>query len=288
MPQTEKYLKPEDDGLPCRPAKPYVHYKLKALEVYLTMVNTAMRDKWPKRRYIDLQAGPGKNQIGGAIVLGSPLISLTIPHPATHFIFNELDPQLCNALRQRVSASELQDQVTIFQADLNEIVGQICDEISAGDRRASASGKWSSLNVAFLDPEGLELHWQTVERLAQMSRMDLIITFPTGGLLRTIGRGYLERVDEFFGTTGWRSVYDQSRSWPRRALIDFYRQNLEKFGYHIDIDRDLPRDYIAVNNSRNAQVYSLIFASKHPLADKFWRQAAKSVQPRKLPGFELE
>lgn len=284
------YLQAVEDGLPMRRSQSYALRKLKALEFYLAAANTAIHEgKWAGRYFIDLQAGPGKNRIGSTVALGSPLIALLAPHPATRFFFNELNPTMHQALTERVSASPLRDRVTLYQADANEIVHVVIDEIQKEDRTARLRGKWSVLNFAFLDPEGLELDWSTVSALARMKRMDLIINFSTGGLLRAIGKGHFEAVDRFFGTAKWREVYDENKgpNTRRKALIDFYRHNLEKFGYQIiNIDQGPGGEYIPVQNSKNVQVYSMIFASKHPLGSELWGQAAKSVQPPKLPGFE--
>jgi three-Cys-motif partner protein len=278
----ENFLLPEPDGLQTRTSQDYVFYKLNSLTFYLKVTNTAMRDKWRNRYYIDLESGPGKNTVGSEIILGSPLIALTAEFPATHFWLNELDATANTALEQRVSASPLRERVEIFQRDVNEVVSSVCSEINKRDR---ISG---SLNIAFLDPEGLELQWTTVEQLARITRMDLIINFSTGGLFRSIGKGYEQVVDLFFGTPAWRKIYrpNDNPVSKRRALIDFYRQRLESFGYHIDIDPNLGGNDIAVNNSKNAQVYSMIFASKHELGAKFWKAAAKSVKPPMLPGFD--
>lgn len=265
-----------------RQSQEYAKYKLKALSFYLEVTNTAMRDKWPIRYYIDLQAGPGKNKIGNSVLLGSPLIALTSPYPATHIRVNELDPQLNKALQQRVHASPYADRVRIYQEDANKVVQDICDEISNPDINRA------SLNIAFLDPEGIELAWTTVEQLAKINRMDLIINFSTSGLVRAIGAGHVDAVNRFFGTDRWKEV-DNTSDDPvkrRRSLIDFYRSRLEVFNYKIEIDPNLGGNDIAVNNSKNSQVYSMIFASKHELGEKFWRKAAKSVKPPKLPGFD--
>ena len=86
----ENFLLPYDDGLAMRRSNNYARYKLKALEIYIEITNTAMKDKpWRDRYYIDLQAGPGKNIIGGSIVLGSPLVALTTKYPFTQYCLNE-------------------------------------------------------------------------------------------------------------------------------------------------------------------------------------------------------
>lgn len=279
----EKFLLPEDDGLVCRASQPYAIEKLKAVYTYINIMTTSMRNKpWRARFYIDLQAGPGKNKIGSQYHLGSPLIALTTEHSFTHYRFNEWDDENNSVLRQRVDASPLKEKVNIYQQDVNKVVFEICAEIDRIDNSRDFANMWSSLNLAFLDPEGLELHWETVERLAKIRKMDMIINFSTSGILRNIGKGNLEIVNTFFGTEAWQQSYrpTANATAKRRILIDFYLQRLQQFGYHTDVDPD-----IVFKNSNNVQVYSLIFASKNELGDKFWQQAAKEAKPPKLPGF---
>lgn len=228
MQQTPILLEPEDDGLLMRPSKPYAQYKLRALEHYLTMTNNAMHNKpWIKRYYIDLEAGPGKNRIGNSIVLGSPLIALKAPNPPDRFIFNELKKKAHQALTQRVTSSPLRERISVFQADANDIVDQVCNEIAEQDRIADLKTSesirvWSAFNIAFLDPEGLEIDWETISKLAQLKKMDLIINFSTSGVRRSIGRGNLQAVDRFFGTPDWRHVLEQPGSHMKRGtLIEF-------------------------------------------------------------------
>ena len=281
------YLEPKDDGLEIRETPAYVQYKLTALATYITLTNNSMKDKnWRARQYIDLFAGPGKNKIGSSIVLGSPLIALTLENPFTHYQLNEMDSQSRTVLEQRVSASPFKERVRIYQKDANEIITHICTEIQSNDR--VRDGRWSTLNVAFLDPEGLELEWRTVEALARMAKMDLIINFSTMGLLRNIEAGNHAIINRYMGTDEWKSIYSPSAnaSYQRRALIDFYLSQLTKFGYNVEIDPNLGGDDIAVKNSNNGQVYSLIFASKNPLGDKFWKASVKKSTPPRLPGFD--
>jgi three-Cys-motif partner protein len=285
--QPNNYLLPELDGLITRQSHQYAEYKFKALETYLAIFNKSMRDKpWRNRYYIDLQAGPGKNHIGSQILLGSPLIALTANHPSTQFRFNELEDTNYQALHTRIAASPLQSQVKLYQADANVIVNTICAEIEQDDFHF-VEGKWGTLNIAFLDPEGLELNWSTIERLAKIGKMDLIINFSTSGVLRSVGKNLDDKLDQFFGNQVWRKV--DSKASPdqrRRDFINIYLSSLKKFGYHIEIDPSFRRGTIPVNNSKNVQIYSLIFASKNPLGQKFWNESAKLTLPPRLPGFD--
>ncbi|MBL8134884.1 MAG: three-Cys-motif partner protein TcmP [Anaerolineae bacterium] len=284
----EQYLLPVRDDLPLRRAEPHSLYKFVALETYLHITDIAMVNKpWRARYFIDLQAGPGKNDMAGEIRLGSPLIALTSPRPADEFRLNEMKAANADALEKRVATSPLADHVKIYRSDANVIVDEICRELRDVNSRQIPE-KHSTFNIAFLDPEGLELKWATVEKLAQFYVMDLMINFSTGGLVRAIGGGNTNSVDEFFGSAGWRSVIapSQSRAQRRAALIEFYLDRLRKFGYQVEIDPEFHhQQVIQVKNRKNVEVYCMIFASKHPLGADFWKKAAKITKPPRLPGF---
>lgn len=241
-----------------------------------------MRQKdWSGLHYIDLQAGPGKNDIGGNILLGSPLLAMTLEHPFTRYHFNEMDPVLADALKIRVQASPLRERVSLHQGDLNEVVHTVCDQIEMLNQTARAQGRWGVLAVAFVDPEGLEVEWKTIARLARLSRMDLIINFSTSGIVRLEGASHYSRIDTFMGDSDWQNGFQGDPVRRRRHLIDHYRKKLIGYGYQIDLEETEHHD-ISFRNTKNTEVYSLIYASKHPLGDKFWRQVRKTLdeQPR--------
>jgi len=274
-----RYLQPVDDGLPMRSGQSYALAKLKVVELYLKIAMTAMRDKpWRATYYLDLQAGPGKNRIDDAVELGSPLISLTCPVPFTNYRFNEGNIEMADALRKRVNASPIRERAVIRQTDVNQAVFEFCDEIKRRDVEF-IKGRWPCFNIAFLDPEGLELHWPTIEQLASVNRMDLIINFSTGGLNRTYSR-LPELGDKFFGTDKWRRVLSESDSATdrRRKWIDFYLERLQELGYRKQINDSAE---IVARNSRNVQVYTIIFASKNDRGLDLWQAAVRSAeQPR--------
>lgn len=285
------YLLPQADGLAMRESNEYAKDKLRILEAYIDRFETSMRKKhWRARYFVDLQAGPGKNRFpDGNVMLGSPLIALTTEHPFTHYRFVELDSENCDALEMRVSTSDLRDRVKIMRGDCNVWVDEIVQEIRALDKQW-IEGQWSSLNLAFLDPEGMELRWETVEKLGRMNRMDLIITFPTGGIIRTarvmLKRGEGTLLDDFFGTREWREVYAEVEhkhvTQRRRVIIDYYKSRLAPLGYNVVVDPDIVAERIFANK-RRTQVYSLIFASKDKLGDEFWQDVLRQIdQPRLL------
>ena len=157
-------------------------------------------------------------------------------------------------------------------------------EIAQCDKKF-IKGVLSCLNLAFLDPEGLELEWKTIERLAQMKRMDLIIHYSQNGLTRNLDKSYATTkdtvVDAFFGDRNWRDVYKSALSkresiGVHRALIDYYKSKLSSLGYVVINDsEEIAHEPLIRNTQRNAPLYRLLFASKHPLGNKIWNEVTK-------------
>ena len=170
----EAYLQPQDDGLPIREFGPWVAEKLDYLKRYIDVFETSMRKKWSTRHYIDLFAGTGKCicRKTRQVYLGSPLLSLTTKHPFTDYFFVDSDPDCILDLQQRCSASSLNERIRFTVDDANRVAGKIVEQIQGVP----------SLNLAFLDPDGLELRWETVATLAQIEKLDLIIHYSQMGL----------------------------------------------------------------------------------------------------------
>jgi len=276
-------LQPQDDGLPMRSSGSWVAEKLDYLERYINIFETSMHDKpWRKRHYIDLFAGLGKCVTKtGSIYLGSPLLSLTTPYPFTDYFFVDVNSDNIDILQRRCSVSSLHDRVQYFVDDSNLVVQEIVERVLAVDHEY-IPGEWSSLNLAFIDPDGLELQWETVATLAQPHTMDLIIHYPQGGLNRYMGRAFREErqtvVDRFFGGTEWRTIYEkwqikQTGHGIHRLLMDHYKEKLQDLGYKETFrDDEIGDEPLIRNAEKDAPLYRLLFASKHPLGHDFWHK----------------
>ncbi len=129
-----------------------------------------MKSKWPQRIFIDLFAGPGKNQVETTeeIFLGSPLLALLAKYPFVKYYYSDLNSENVAALKQRCIATPHSDLVQIYPKDANKIVSTIVADIKQYYPH--------SLCLAFLDPEGLELEWSTIVALGSL-RCDLIIHY---------------------------------------------------------------------------------------------------------------
>lgn len=276
-----QYLQPQEDGLALRPSGPWVAEKLDYLERYINIFETSMRDKsWRRRNYIDLFSGPGKCIVDGTrtVYLGSPLLAVTTQYPFTNYYFVDQNRQNIEVLQERCSVSSISDQIESLVGDSNAVARQIVDEIVSVDQQRMP-GRYSSLNLAFLDPEGLELRWDTVATLAQPYTMDLIIHYPQGGLNRYMGQACEEEeltaVDLFFGDSEWRTIYEKHGN-NHRMLIDHYKAKLEGIGYkEILRDDEVGDEPLMRNAQKRAPLYRLLFASKSPLGHDFWRKVTR-------------
>jgi three-Cys-motif partner protein len=281
----QTYLEPQHDGLCLREFGHWAVVKVDYLKRYIDMFETSMREKpWRERHYIELFAGSGKFLIGETetVYLGSPLVALTTTYPFTHYFFVDSEPGNISTLEQRCSASPISTAADCKVGDGNEIVQKIVEHIQKVDHQF-IEGLWSSLNLAFLDPDGLELKWKTVVALASIRFIDLIIHYPQGGLNRTMSQ-FCNSPEEtpadlFFGNSEWREIYkkcqNKEEGFLHRQLLDLYKENLQRLGYVTVRRDDETGDEPLVRNSKNAPLYRLLFASKHQLGNEFWQKVTR-------------
>lgn len=209
--------------------------------------------------YVDLFAGPGRARIraGGEIVDGSPLIALAHDRaPFTKAVLCDSDDENVATLTKRTAAHA--GRVSILAGDCNALIAKVVALVPP-----------HGLNLAFVDPFGPKpLVWQTVAALASISRMDLVIHFPTGSIKRNLKhQGFEDTLTAFLGTDAWKAPGFQPRDVGR--LVDCLHDQLVGLGYDRDRVRTLP-----VLNSSNTILYHLVFASKAPLGTKIWRSVA--------------
>jgi three-Cys-motif partner protein len=276
-----------DDGLLLRKSSGLWTYdKLYYVNAYIARFIVSMRNyNWRSINYIDLFAGPGKNLLPDKrIILGSPLLALSQKQPFDHYFFSDLDDENIEALKKRCAIFPNEfSKITFEVKDANKTVKNVVNTIS--DINKFTSEKWSSLNLALLDPEGLELHWDTVALLASL-RTDMIIYYPQMGITREakleIQQPSPTKIDVFFGDTEWRHIYQQYQhrevNFLHRTLLDYYKNKLAMFGYKVDDPLAEP----VFTNSKDAWLYRLLFVCKHPLGNKFWTDITKNLPSGQL------
>jgi three-Cys-motif partner protein len=259
-----------DDQLPLRCVGSWARDKLYYLQRYMNVFNSSMKDKWPKRAYVELFAGPGLGIVrdSGDIIGGSPLLAVEQAVPFSLYIFVDINRNAVEALEKRVKRLNPGVDVRSIPGDCNVSVDEI--------RRCIDS---SYLILTFIDPTSMQIKFSTIDRLAQNLRMDLIINFPLQAINRSYTyamQGYVEKYDSFFGTREWEKIikkHTDVRSVGAK-LFDLYTSQLRTIGYGEITDLSDAGE-ILVRGPKNIPLYYLFLASKHRIAYKLWNQIQK-------------
>lgn len=218
-----------------------------------------MKKKW-QLTFIDMFAGPGRCliEIQNIEEEGSPLKALQ--YDFSKYIFVEESPLDIEALRTRCKSSPKLLQIDFIPGDCNKFIDQILQKIPK-----------SSLGLAFIDPTDIEIHFETIGKLAAHQHgIDLLMIIQFGMDIKRNFRLYREQGDMsklglFLGSNvDWNKMKD-----PRDA-IELYKENIGRLGYSTVRFKD-----IEVRNRKNVPLYFLLFASKHPRGLDFWEKITR-------------
>ncbi len=285
---------PTEDGRPTRPVHPYDRIKMHLWGGIVNASAMAMKDKWPGRRVcIDLFASYGLNRIEGTgeLCWGSALLALHADAGFDTYIFCDKDPRATKVLGERI-ADPIYFGLPVFDLDLgSESVGARVTEIKGavtsgpkvivitGDanrapvviRTLMPAWEHNRYALALIDPPSLGFWWESLEALTYNERMDLVLLFAEGmDLNRNLDRyaaNEQSKLDRFIGTAEWRDLLATPR--PAIALRNFYKERMRKhLGYEAFGSYDRP-----VRNSKQAEIYKLIYASKIKLGSDLWDKA---------------
>jgi three-Cys-motif partner protein len=263
-----------DDGLDTPEVGYWGRRKYHFLSRYLALFSTGMKNKWPVRHFIDLFAGSGRALLKGSreVVLTSSTLAATVDSPFTRIHSCDADASKCKALNARLTALRDPSTFAVHHGDANRVVGAIVNSVPS-----------SALCVTFADPYGLHLDFETVQRIASI-RSDLIILLADNmDALRDWASIYLQNpkssLDRFMGEPGWRDMFASTPSDKQaEAFRKRYQERLETLGYqHFAHER--------FQNSQGRDIYSLLYATRHPRGLDFWKKAADIDEggQRKLP-----
>ncbi len=252
---------PEDDGLYISTVGQWSSDKHYYLMRYIDAFTNSMKRKWAGLHYIDLFADSGIERLkdSGTLEWGSPLIAAQAAHPFTGLHLCEKGASKHKALAKRVA--RMAPGSRVLHGDANEKIHEIIDEILP-----------RTLSLAFLDPYGLHLEFETIRRLSDV-RADLIIFFPDHlDVLRNWETYYLENpdsnLDRCLGTgADWRSILDKTP--PTRlaeALRELYVGQIRSLGY-------TEFEYRRIQ-AKGHPLYVLILCSRSELAAKLWRRVS--------------
>ncbi len=198
--------------------------KLDLLERYLTFFNTALQKQpmpeYPfDRVYIDAFAGTGICDIkinGGErlAVKGSAKIAVDT-QPAFHQVhLVDVNSKHVTEL-QTLDSSAPTTKISIYHDDANSALRQIIEQINWRKTRG----------VLFLDPYGMAVEWETLQRIANTQGLDVWYLFPLSAVYRQAARNF-NRIDEgkaavldkVLGTPEWRQVFYETSK--QDSLLD--------------------------------------------------------------------
>lgn len=219
-----------------------------------------MRRKWEHRGYVELFAGPGLSFDRGSRswVVGSA--RRAIDRHFTDYAFVDLDRRATHALTERLRRDGVQassKNVTVITRNCNDAIDEIRRIIPA-----------NALSLAFVDPTNWQVQFDSIRRLVDHRRTDLLYTFHVGAM-RRVGQVPAPALDAFFGIDTWRDALTEPTERRAQALVQLYNRQLAGLGY-------LPTSFeyaVPVKNSRGVTMYELVLFSRHPLGVKFWREA---------------
>ena len=271
--------------------------KLGILEAYLDAYTTALKKKPFHLVYVDAFAGTGRimresgpgyetdEHDGWRFIAGSAERALRVSdRQFDRLVFVEKDPgryeqlrELCDHHRDR-NTHPLRDDANAF----------LC---SLGQREYR---NWRG--VLFVDPFGAQLAWSTVQRVAQLERLDMWLLFPVGAIGRMLPRSsnpdevqpkWVERLNTVFGGDHWRELYSPApqqslfgdemieRAPGVDGLLNIYKDQLqEAFG------RRLLRASRTLKNSKNSPLFEFIFCAGHPKGARIAKKIAKHLIER--------
>ena len=227
--------------------------------------------------YIDAFAGTGKPKTRDEqnFIDGSPRIAINLSPPFTQYHFIEQTDWRVEKL-QKVHKEFPSHSIAIYHGDCNRILReQILPQMSYASKKRA---------IAFIDPFGMQFQWQTMENLAAIKTVEIVLNFP----VMAINRGVLRknpqmisevariRLREFWGTDDWMiDLYEDEQTLfgPRQVkrhlsgkeVGHVFKKRLEEIFPHCS-------NPILMSNSKNAPLYCLIFAGHNANGKKIAEQ----------------
>lgn len=193
---------------------PWTMIKLDLLARYLEFFSTALRHRpSPEqpftRIYIDAFAGTGECDINlgdglRSTIAGSAKIALDTAPAFDHLHLIDFNPKHVAELRGMVASPGDIDRVSIYHQDANEALNEIIRKT-----------QWrSTRGVLFLDPYGMTVRWDTLQKVAATGALDVWYLFPLSAVYRQaaidfnkVDEGKAAALDSVLGTTRWRTAF---------------------------------------------------------------------------------
>lgn len=251
---------PGDDGFDTRGVGRWVDRKVVVVDTLASMFATGMKNRWPRRAYVELFAGPGRSwdRDKKRFVAGSAIRALDFEF--TDYVFVDKDPRATAALKSRISGHSRGQLAHVRTKDCNAAIDEV--------RRLVPP---NALMLAFIDPTAWQISFDAVSRLVDGRKVDLLLTFHAFRLVR-VAHLPVPQIDAFFGTPDWRPIVQQpSRYLIVEELAELYNRQLASLGYLPSYQYRVP-----FRNSKNSSLYQLVGFSRDTVGVDFWAKASRA------------
>ena len=283
-------IRMDPDGLPMREVNSWTSDKLALLAYYLDPFAKLCHDKAGGWYFLDGFAGNGANDAGQlGRYKGSALIGATQEPQAKRVVLVEKSQRSVRALRKRCERAR--PDALVIAGNCNEVIRRALSHFD--DRQLPA--------FCVLDPEGMELAWETVETCATAREKnnpddedpalhELLIYFSTPGVMRTAAvtdermiAGDEQALRRVFGNDAWRPIAERQRAGTLsgkaagREYLALYKAQLQELGYEHVMSRP------SIGTSRSNLIYHLVFATSNDAGRNIMQDALKSAYASQLP-----
>jgi three-Cys-motif partner protein len=239
------------------------------VNMYSKLFSTGMKNKWPRRVYVELYAGSGHSKIRetAKLIAGSPTHALSVDDPFDKYVFCEKDNNKLNALRARALRISPNANVSYISGN--------CDD-RAADIVASIPS--DSLSLCFVDPYGIGINFETLRALSA-KRVDFLVLLVVFMDANRNYDQYLKEnnftVDRFLGSSTrrqrWSAAQRNGTLFPQFLATEF-AASMELLGY---LPTPVHKMKKVRSDEKNLPLYYLALFSRHETASKFWDEVLK-------------
>jgi three-Cys-motif partner protein len=272
----KEYLQPaDDDGMAAPEVGAWAEEKYRRLGMYAEIFSTGMKNRWGTRVYLDLFAGPGHAVIRETKqrILTSPLLALQVPHQFDKYIFCDADSKSLECLKSRVRHLAPTVDAAFEPGDVNIRAKDIAAHIPPHSQSHTV------LSFCFVDPFGLDIHFETIRQLGRGRAMDFLILLALAmdatRNWQTYRKPENEKVESFLGNPTWRVDWQTAESHgrtPIRFLAEAYMDAMEGLGY---VRPGFDRMIEVRTRDNNMRLYYLAFFSKSERGYEFWDEVRR-------------
>jgi len=266
-----KTLYGEDDGL-LIPSDlgSWTEDKFDLIRLYCQIFSSAMKIKWTTRVYVDLYAGSGLCRIKGReqVLLGSPLIALSVDAPFDRYIFCESAPERYSALKARVEKNYAKYDTRLIPERFEEHIDEICSAIPS-----------NSLALCFVDPFDCDFDIDNLKTISRCARgVDFLCLLALQMDAKRNVPHYLQpdsKIGRMIGNTTWRIRWNERTDIHEdfaKFLAREFAQSMSEAGY---LETPLHQMREVKTHDKNVPLYYLAMFSKNQTAFRLWAQVLK-------------